>query len=203
MHAFCHCLPGPWHQMAVMLSAAASCLVGRRVAGPRRGRAARRARRRRRAAGALVPALPLGRAHAAQRPGRARRLRRPDARDRPRRPGRAVLEGVAFALRRRPGRRCAAPAPRRRGAVIGGGARSALWAQCSPTRSAGRSHHADGEVGPAFGAARLAAWPRAEDRVARQAARAARCEPDPSAPALRRAPPALAPLYPLARELAR
>ena len=77
VHAFCHALPDTWHQMGVMLSAADSLdwlAADRRQAG-RRARRRASARSRAPSAGHL-PALPLRRAHAAQRPRRARRLRR-------------------------------------------------------------------------------------------------------------------------------
>ena len=92
VHAFCHALPGLWHQMGVMLSAAASLAwlagvmetpaaallapLGERVDGPSSGQ---------------IPALSRRRAHAAQRCRRQRRLRRPARCDRaqPDRAGRA------------------------------------------------------------------------------------------------------------------
>ena len=86
VHAFCHALPGRWHQMSVMLSAASALRWARELLGlpseaallERVARADTGAAR----AGAAVPALPERRAHAAQRsecPGRAVR---PDARAR-------------------------------------------------------------------------------------------------------------------------
>jgi xylulokinase len=71
--------------------------------------------------------------------------------------GRAVLEGVAFALADGQDVLLGADATIGDVAVIGGGARSALWgrilasALCRPLR-----YLAEGEVGPAVGAARLA-----------------------------------------------
>ena len=75
VHAFCHAVPGRWHMMSVMLSAAGSLrwfrdavapgvpfgeLVDEAVAGPGRQRRA------------AVPALPVGRAQPASRPARPR-----------------------------------------------------------------------------------------------------------------------------------
>jgi sugar (pentulose or hexulose) kinase len=84
VHAFCHALPGRWHQMSVMLSAASALKLGRAAhRPPRRGRAAGRGRQAwttRCWRGAAVPALPRGRAHAAQQPVRQGRLPRSHAR---------------------------------------------------------------------------------------------------------------------------
>ena len=101
VHVFCHAVPGAWHAMGVMLSAAGSLQWARDTFAP--GRAVRRAdgrgggrpgRRRRH----RLPALPVGRAHAARRPGRARRVRRPERAPHRGHVMRAVLEGVAFGL---------------------------------------------------------------------------------------------------------
>ena len=89
VHAFCHAVPGGWHAMGVMLSAAGSLEWLRDAVGARTptfdalvGEAERWEPGRR---GAPVPAVPRGRAHAARRPGRSRRVRRPVAPPRPRR----------------------------------------------------------------------------------------------------------------------
>ena len=82
VHAFCHCFPGLWHQMSVILSAA-SCLtwVTRLTGASSEGQllaeveAAKRGDRF-----AAVPAVPVGRAYAPQRPSREGRLLRPDPR---------------------------------------------------------------------------------------------------------------------------
>ena len=77
VHAFCHALPNTWHQMGVILSAAASLewLAGVTRRERRRARPTSVGAARRRGA-ALLPPLPLRRAHAAQRRRRARQLRR-------------------------------------------------------------------------------------------------------------------------------
>lgn len=159
VHAFCHCLPGTWHQMAVILSAA-SCLAWLA-----------------RAAGAANEAELLAEAEAADRP--CERLlflpylsgeRTPH--DDPAARGvffgithdttraelaRAVLEGVAFAFA--DGQRVlrAAGARIEEVSVIGGGARSRLWGRILAS-ALGRTlvYRAGGELGPARGAARLA-----------------------------------------------
>ena len=130
VHAFCHAVPGGWHAMGVMLSAAGSLALAARRA--RAGRVVRRAARRGRALGARrrgppLPALPRRRADAARRSRRARRLRRPLAAARPRRarPRRARGRRLRAARLAR-----AAARARRRGRggrASGGGARSELW----------------------------------------------------------------------------
>ena len=87
VHVFCHAVPGAWHAMGVMLSAAGSLQwardtfapgrVVRAADGGGRGRAGRCGRHH-------LPALPLGRAHAPRRPGRARRAGRAEREPHPR-----------------------------------------------------------------------------------------------------------------------
>ena len=69
VHAFCHAVPNTWHQMGVLLSAASSLAWWASVAGRQRGRAAGRDSMPTPggASPVLVRALPVGRAHAAQR----------------------------------------------------------------------------------------------------------------------------------------
>jgi xylulokinase len=159
VHAFCHCVPDTWHRMSVILSAA-SCL-GWLV----------------RATGAGSEEELLDEAEADDRP--CERLlflpylsgeRTPH--DDPEATGvfvgidhgtgraaltRAVLEGVAFALA--DGLEALEQAGARVGAisVVGGGARSRLWGRILAS-ALGRElvYRAEGEVGPARGAARLA-----------------------------------------------
>ena len=160
VHAFCHCLPGLWHQMSVHLSAA-SCLDW--------------------AAGALGLGDAAGVIAAAQSAGigggdevfmpylsgertphndphlRAGFLFADHAGDAARLAA-AVLEGVAFA------HADGVAALREAGTtidelcVIGGGARSAHWGRILAAVLDARLVYPDGgEVGPALGAARLAA----------------------------------------------
>jgi xylulokinase len=158
VHAFCHCLPGAWHQMSVLLSAA-SCLGW--IAG---------------VTGAASEAALLEEVAAQDRDPRVLFLPYlsgertphddPDARgvffglthattraDL----GRAVLEGVAYAFA--DGEDALRDAGTRIGtvSVIGGGARSRLWGRVLAS-VLGRPlvYPAGGEHGPAFGAARLA-----------------------------------------------
>jgi xylulokinase len=164
VHAFCHCLPGAWHQMAVVLSAA-SCLSWVQ-----------------RATGATSEADLLGEMgegddHAALRHdprviflpylsgertphndadargaffGLSHETTRADL-------GRAVIEGVAFALADGQEALLAAGAPIGEVAVIGGGSRSTLWGRVLASALERSLHYvSSAEVGPAFGAARLA-----------------------------------------------
>lgn len=159
MHAFCHCLPGTWHQMSVMLSAA-SCLSW--IA---------------RATGAASEATLLAEIETADRV-QPRLLFLPylsgertphddpeatgvfsgltHATDRAAL-GRAVLEGVAFAFADCQEVLVEAGARLEDVSVIGGGARSALWGRILAS-ALGRPlvYREAGEVGPALGAARLA-----------------------------------------------
>jgi len=159
VHAFCHCLPDTWHQMSVILSAA-SCLswvTGLSGAANEASLLAevegdglekdcpvflpylsgeRTPHNNPRALGVF-----FGMTHETDRAAM----------------GRAVLEGVAYAFADGQDALLAAGANIDSVSVIGGGARSRLWGQILAS-VLGRPlvYHSDGEVGPAFGAARLA-----------------------------------------------
>jgi xylulokinase len=161
VHAFCHALPGRWHQMSVMLSAA-SCLrwVTHLTGAPGEAEAAAEA-------GTLPPAerarapifLPylsgersphndpaalgvfFGLEHATDRRALVY----------------AVMEGVAFGLT--DGLDALRAAGTRPGdlSLVGGGARSALWGQLlADAMGTPVEVHAGAEAGAALGAARLA-----------------------------------------------
>ncbi|MED5262423.1 MAG: xylulokinase [Myxococcota bacterium] len=159
VHAFCHALPDRWHQMSVILSAA-SCLSWVT-----------------RLTGARDEAALLGEIEAVDRPAdrllflpylSGERTPHNDARaagvfyglrhdtDRAEL-GRAVLEGVAFALA--DGQQALVDSGTVIGevSVIGGGARSPLWGRILAS-ALGRplATRSGAEVGPALGAARLA-----------------------------------------------
>ncbi|RIV98243.1 FGGY-family carbohydrate kinase, partial [Azospirillum brasilense] len=159
VHAFCHALPGRWHQMSVMLSAASCLSFAARLTG-----AADEAALLREAeshGGDLGPLVFLpylsgertphndphakgvffGLTHDTDRGALAR----------------AVLEGVAFAFADGLNALEEAGGRVERFLVIGGGARSALWGRILAS-ALGRplDYPEGGEVGPAFGAARLA-----------------------------------------------
>ncbi|TVV74092.1 xylulokinase [Sphingomonas solaris] len=159
VHAFCHCLPGMWHQMSVHLSAAACIdwaarLTG--VDGPGALFALAEA-----AGPAAGPELFLPYLSGERTPHNDPHVRGAflglgNDTD----PGRiaaAVLEGVAFAhadgldALREAGSRVASLS------VIGGGARSAYWGRIIAAVLGVPLVYLDGgEVGPALGAARLA-----------------------------------------------
>lgn len=159
-HAFCHALPGRWHQMAVILSAAASLDWMARTLGH------------------ADPALAIAAAEASGMPfagpeiflpylsgertphndplatGALLGLRHDSS------PGalvRAVLEGVAFALADGLDVLEAAGRAVRLLHVTGGAARSPLWGRIlASALNRPLSYGSDAHVGPAFGAARLA-----------------------------------------------
>jgi len=160
VHAFCHCLPGRWHQMSVLLSAA-SCLawVTRLVgAASEEALLAEVASQDRVAAGDLLflpylsgertphddPAARgvfFGLSHETDRATLAR----------------AVLEGVAFAFADAHDVLVEAGAAIDEIAVVGGGARSALWGRIlAAVLDRPLLYRAGADVGPALGAARLA-----------------------------------------------
>jgi xylulokinase len=158
VHAFCHCLPGMWHQMSVHLSAA-SCLDW---------------------AGAMMGLAPADLIAAAEAEGAGRgdelflpylsgeRTPHNDPAVRgallglgfdssPGRIAATVLEGVAFAHADGLAALTAAGTRIERLAVIGGGARSHFWGTIIAAALGVRLDYlAGGEVGPALGAARLA-----------------------------------------------
>ena len=158
VHAFCHCLPGRWHQMSVMLSAASSLdwwarLQGTDVPGLLRelddsGLTETEV--------TFLPYLtgertPHNDAWArAQFFGMSARTRRPDL-------TLAILEGVAFSIADGEAALRAADAPLNDISLIGGGARSERWRQIIADVLQRPLHfRAGGEVGPGLGAARLA-----------------------------------------------
>ena len=156
VHAFCHCLPQRWHQMTVTLSAANSLAWLARTVG------------------APVPDL-LQRLEAGSKTGvlflpylAGERSPHND----PRAVGQfhgltnatdlsdltlAVLEGVAYSFCDGLDALRAAGAKFKEIALIGGGARSALWRQLlADALDMPLVYRTGGEVGPALGAARLA-----------------------------------------------
>ena len=157
VHAFCHALPGLWHQMGVMLSAAASLawLAGV-MATP---------------AAALL--APLG--ETVDVPSPVRFLPYLDGERTPHNDAaasgafvglrgatgrdqivQAVLEGVAFAARDNLAALGGASSPITEVDLVGGGSRSALWAQiCADVLGIPVHRVEEGEVGAALGAARL------------------------------------------------
>lgn len=159
VHAFCHCLPHAWHQMAVHLSAASCVDWGARqlgLAGPAEFFALAET-----CAPGSAPELFLPFLSGERTPHNDPHLRagflRCDGETSPARLAAAVLEGVAFAhadgiaALREAGTRI------ERLSVIGGGSRSRHWGRIVAAALAVELAYLDGgEVGPALGAARLA-----------------------------------------------
>ncbi|TYL92849.1 xylulokinase [Bradyrhizobium rifense] len=157
VHAFCHALPGLWHQMGVMLSAAASLAwlagvmetptaallepLGECVEGPSPIKflpyldGERTPHNDAAASGAFVGLrAATGRSQIVQ----------------------AVLEGVAFAARDNLAALSAAGGAITEVDLVGGGSRSPLWAQiCADVLGIAVHRVEEGEVGAALGAARL------------------------------------------------
>jgi xylulokinase len=159
VHSFCHALPGRWHQMSVILSAASCVDWAARLAGTADAAAlfaAIEARAKPSTTEVFLPYLsgertphndPLakgvlfGITHETD----AAAL------------GQAVIEGVAFAFRDGMDALTQSGTTIDTITVIGGGARSAYWGQILASVLERPLVYRDGgEVGPAFGAARLA-----------------------------------------------
>jgi xylulokinase len=157
VHAFCHALGGLWHQMGVMLSAAASLSwLARILATPE---------------AALL--APLG--HVVERPSPVQFLPYLDGERTPHNDAaaagafvglrsatgrddivQAVLEGVAYAARDNLAAMGDSSPPITEVDLVGGGARSVLWAQIIADVLGIPVHQVEeGEVGAALGAARL------------------------------------------------
>jgi xylulokinase len=161
-HAFCHSVPGRWHQMSVMLAAASALqwvahLLGAADAGAVAARAAALSAQDRAASPVFLPYLSgertphndarvRGSFHGLDFDTDAARL------------GYAVMEGVSFGLCDGLAALRAAGSEVQRLSLVGGGARSAFWAQM--LASALRVEivtHGGSAVGGALGAARLGA----------------------------------------------
>jgi len=157
VHAFCHALPGRWHRMAVILSAASALGWAARVLGAA-DEAALLAEVDAPYAGRVVflPYL-AGERTPHDDPAAAGVWFGMDAGTTRADLARAVLEGVAFALADGLDSLEARGGRIGRLSVIGGGARSALWGRILATAlDRELVFHAGGEIGPALGAARLA-----------------------------------------------
>jgi xylulokinase len=160
-HAFCHALPNRWHQMSVMLSAASSLqwatdLLGAPNAGEVAAKAAALSLAERAACPLFLPYLGgertphndanvRGSFHQLSFDTDAARL------------GYAVIEGVTFGLKDGLAALNAAGSSVSRLSLVGGGARSAFWAQqLASALNAEIVTHGSSAVGGALGAARLA-----------------------------------------------
>jgi xylulokinase len=157
VHAFCHALPHTWHQMGVILSAAASLEWLAGVTGQSAADLARSVEGKANAPGSVIflPYLSgertphndtlargafVGLGHEADAPALAR----------------AVMEGVAFAFADCLTALRAAGADVGRATAVGGGSRSRAWLQIlANTLNLVIDVPEEGDFGAAFGAARL------------------------------------------------
>jgi xylulokinase len=208
VHAFCHAVPGTWHAMGVMLSAAGSLRWLREIVGGEYAELVGEAERWPPAIEGLLfqPYLAGERTPHADPDARAAFVGLEHRHDR----GaltRAVLEGVAFGLRdslellRELG---VEPAL---GRVSGGGARSELWLRIVATVLGLPLERAAVEEGSAFGAALLGGvaagvWDTAADAVAACVRPTAVVEPERAwAPAYEEAYARYRLLYPSLKEV--
>lgn len=159
-HAFCHAIPGQWHQMSVMLSAASALqwvtrLLGVANEGALANQAASLTLAERAAAPLFLPYLAgertphndanvRGSFHGLNFETDATRL------------GYSVIEGVTFGLNDGLAALKAAGSTVKRLSLVGGGSRSAMWAQqLASALNIEIVTHASSTVGGALGAARL------------------------------------------------
>jgi xylulokinase len=159
VHAFCHCLPGLWHQMAVHLSAASCIDFAARLIGA--AGAADLFARAEAAGPASGPELFLPYLSGERTPHNDPQVRgaflQLDYETTPERLAQATLEGVAFALGDGLDALRSAGTEVSQLSVIGGGARSRYWGETiAATLGVELVYLRGGEVGPALGAARLA-----------------------------------------------
>ena len=169
VHAFCHALPGRWHQMSVMLSAAACLDWVARLTGQDSVPQMLTALSAQDEGGGGEIFLPYlsGERTPHNNPGAmgvffglTGETTGPDL-------CRAVLEGVAFGLADGLDALGAAGTRLDTLSVIGGGARSPYWGRIlASTLNTSLVYRDGGEVGPAFGAARLARLCLGEDAIA-------------------------------------
>ncbi|MFD1612324.1 xylulokinase [Sphingomonas tabacisoli] len=158
VHAFCHCVPGMWHQMSVHLSAASCIDWGARMTGTDAGGFFALAEQAGPAAGPelFLPYLSGERTPHNDPHIRAALLGLGTDSD-PARIAAAVLEGVAFAHADGLAALREAGTTVEELAVIGGGSRSRYWGMVLAAALDATLVYPDGgEVGPALGAARLA-----------------------------------------------
>lgn len=159
VHAFCHALPNTWHQMSVILSAASCLSWATRLTGASGEEdLVAEAESARTDAGELIFLPYLSGERTPHNDPNARGIFFGLTHEHGRAElARAVLEGVAFAFA--DGQQVLEAAGTRIGtvSVIGGGARSRFWGKIlASVLNRPLTYHSGGEMGPAFGAARLA-----------------------------------------------
>ena len=207
VHAFCHAVPNTWHQMGVLLSAAASLAWWASVVGRHEPELLAEIDARASDANPVWFAPYLSGERTPHNDTRVRGgflgLAAETARAQM---TRAVLEGVAYALADAQQSLAGAGTVLKEAALIGGGARSPLWAQILADVLGIPLHQvAESDIGCALGAARLARMAAGDGiAVARPAHRLHTYEPRPAQVAMHRERHAhWQRLYPLARDFAR
>jgi xylulokinase len=160
VHTFCHCIPNTWHQMSVILSAA-SCLtwVTKLTGFSDEKTLLDEVEKLDFSNPASVLFLPYlsGERTPHNNPNAKGVFFGLDHNTDAAELGRAVLEGVAFAFADAQEALLAAGTKIDQVSVIGGGARSALWGKIlASVLDTPLTYRKGAEVGPAFGAARLA-----------------------------------------------
>ena len=160
VHTFCHCIPNTWHQMSVVLSAA-SCLtwVTKLTGFSDEKSLLDEVAKLDFSTPSSVLFLPYlsGERTPHNNPNAQGVFFGLDHNTSPAVLGRAVLEGVAFAFADGQEALIAAGTQIDQVSVIGGGARSALWGKIlASVLNRPLTYRKGAEVGPAFGAARLA-----------------------------------------------
>ncbi len=188
VHSFCHAVPGRWHQMSVILAAGASLAWAARLFGIEAGRLASEAAQADAAAAPLF--LPyLSGERTPHNDATAQGVLFGLTADHDRAAvAYAVLEGVAFALADGLAALDACGSRPQRLMLVGGGARSRLWAELIAS-AFGQPLDLPGDAdrGAAFGAARLArlaASGAPPEAVCRPPDMRDRIEPDPRRQAL-------------------
>jgi xylulokinase len=161
LHAFCHAVPDTWHQMSVMLSAASAIrwvreLVGLSSETELMARIATLSAAQRTSAPLFLPYL-SGERSPHNNPHAQGVLFGLTATHDAASIGYAVMEGVTFGLLDGWNSLEATPGSVKALSLVGGGARSALWAQqLASAIGVPMLTHEGGEAGGALGAARLA-----------------------------------------------
>ncbi|WP_286272825.1 xylulokinase [Thalassotalea hakodatensis] len=160
VHTFCHCIPNTWHQMSVVLSAASCLSWVTKLTGFSDEKALLDEVEK------LDLSIPCPVMFLPYLSGERTPHNNPNAKGvffgldhaiDAATLGRAVLEGVAFAFADGQEALVAAGTKIDQVSVIGGGARSALWGRIlASVLNKPLTYRKGGEVGPAFGAARLA-----------------------------------------------
>lgn len=202
VHSFCHALPGLWHRMAVILSAGGALAWAASVLGADEATLAREAEAAEPGRVLFLPYLAGERTphDDAAACGLWFGLEAGTTRGQM---ARAVMQGVAFALADGLAALEAEGGPIPRLSLIGGGARSGLWARLlASALDRPLTLVADAGVGPALGAARLAALATGADPAATCTPPATLGEALPE-PALAEARAHWSQLYPLLKPLMR